>query len=196
MLSAGMTIEWCRAELEDAPEVTERLQHAKQLTRTAIDRLRSAIAALSHDTETDEDLPGMLQRLASVQGSSALDIQVRVEGRPSTLPSALSHALLRIAGEAVINASRHGQADRIIVRLAYRPARVRLSVADNGTGDPEHLRAHLDASHRRADGYHQGLHTMTGRARELGGTLRFQRARLGGIRVFVELPLPADVEVA
>jgi signal transduction histidine kinase len=194
MLSAGMTIEWCRAELSEHAEVSERLMHAKQLTRTAIDRLRTAIAALTSDTDTDEDLPGMLHRLVAVQRSAALDIQVRVEGRPVTLPPAVAHALLRIAGEAVLNASRHGEADRIILRLAYRPASIRLSVADNGRGQPEALRRHLEATRLRDDGYHRGLHNMTTRATELGGSLRFLRARLGGIRVLTELPLPNELE--
>jgi nitrate/nitrite-specific signal transduction histidine kinase len=32
---------------------------------------------------------------------------------------------------------------------------------------------------------------MAGRARELGGTLTFRRARLGGLQVQVDIPIPA-----
>jgi signal transduction histidine kinase len=194
MLSAGMTIEWCRAEVDPDSEVHERLSRATTLTRTAIGQLRSAIGALTQQVDTDEDLPGMLQQLARVHASSKIDVALRVEGRPLPLPKSMDHALLRIAGEAVFNATRHGEASRIIVRLSYRPEVVRLSVADDGCGDPEDLRRHVAAAAApgRGAGYQQGLANMISRAEELGGLLRFRRARLGGIRVVAQLPLTAD----
>jgi signal transduction histidine kinase len=39
-------------------------------------------------------------------------------------------------------------------------------------------------------GEHRGLVNMAARARELGGTLSFRRARLGGLQVQVDIPIP------
>lgn len=54
VLSAGMTIEWCRPEVEHHTEVYQRLDHAKQLTRQAVEQLRGAIHALSHNADDDD----------------------------------------------------------------------------------------------------------------------------------------------
>jgi signal transduction histidine kinase len=186
VLSAGMTIEWCRPEVEHHREVYERLDHAKALTREAVERLRGAIHALSADHE--DDLPGLLARLPAEHPVPGLAVAVRVEGRPVPLPPPAAEALHKIATECLFNTTRHAGATRCTVRLAYRPGSVRLSVADDGTGSPEVLRRAL----RSPDGRHHGLLNMASRAAEVGAVLRVGRARLGGVRVDVALPLEVD----
>ena len=80
------------------------------------------------------------------------------------------------------------RATRSTVRLAYRPDELRLSVADDGCGDPDVLRRALRASGGRDDGYHRGLGNIASRCREMGATVRFTRARMGGVRVEVRVP--------
>ena len=189
VLSAGMTIEWCRPEVAHHGEVYERLGHAKALTREAVERLRGAIHALSSVGHGDGDgLPAMLGRLSDVAPVPGLAVAVRVEGRPRPLPSEVEHSLFRIASECLFNTARHADATRSTVRLAYRPDEVRLSVADDGGGDPDVLRRALRASGRRDDGYHRGLGNIASRCREMGATVRFTRARMGGVRVEVRMP--------
>lgn len=184
VLSAGMTIEWCRPEVEHHREVYERLDHAKALTREAVERLRGAIHALSADH--DDDLPALLARLPAEH--PGLPVAVRVEGRPVQLPPAAADALHKIATECLFNTVRHAGATRCTVRLSYRPGLVRLSVADDGSGSPDVLRRVL----RTPDGRHRGLVNMASRAAEVGAVLRVGRARLGGVRVDVSLALEAD----
>ncbi|SHG64408.1 GAF domain-containing sensor histidine kinase [Geodermatophilus nigrescens] len=191
VLSAGMTIEWCRPEVAHHAEVHERLGHAKALTREAVERLRGAIHALSvaeHEVP-GPGLPGLLDRVPVAPG---LAVAVRVEGRPRPLPPDVEQALFRIASECLSNTARHAGAARATVRLGYRPDGLRLSVADDGTGHPETLRRALRAAARRDDGYHRGLVNIDSRCREIGAALRFTRARLGGVRVEVRLPLPPE----
>ena len=45
-------------------------------------------------------------------------------------------------------------------------------------------------------GEHRGLVNMAARARELGGTLTFRRARLGGLQVQVDIPTPCATSAA
>jgi signal transduction histidine kinase len=192
VLSAGMTIEWCRPEVAHHSEVYERLGHAKALTREAVERLRGAIHALSsHEHGDDDGLPALLGRLSDVAPVPGLAVAVRVEGRPRELPAEVEHSLFRIASECLFNTARHAQATRSTVRLAYRPGELRLSVADDGRGDPDVLRRALRASGRRDDGYHRGLGNIASRCREMGAAVRITRARMGGVRVEVRMPWDA-----
>lgn len=193
VLSAGMQIEICRTEVS-SPELAERLGAAKDLTRRAVEQLRSAIYALNHDSDTrHSSLAELLEQLTAVHMPDELRVALRVEGTPADLSADTEHALLRIAGEALFNTAVHARASRAVVRLAYRPREVVLSVADDGDGDPEVLRTHLHlAAAADLDGRHRGLVNMQTRARELGGRLDVRRARLGGVRVTARVPIGDD----
>ncbi len=149
VLSAGMQIEVCRSELDSGSvsatgEIGQRLDLAKELTRSAVEQLRSAIYALNHPGDAHRSsLPEMLEQLATVHMPEDLRVSLRVDGAEAELPSEVEHGLLRIAGEALFNTAMHGKATRAIVRLAYRPAAVTLSISDDGTGEPEKLRLML-----------------------------------------------------
>jgi signal transduction histidine kinase len=189
VLSAGMQIEVCRSDIPGA-ERSDRLDLAKELTRTAVDQLRSAIFALNNteDAETST-LPEMLEKLSVVHLPDELKVTLRVEGRPVELPGEVEHALLRIAGEALFNTAVHANATRAVLRLRYRPDAVMLAVADDGHGEPAKLRAALRAAERSdIDGHHRGLVNMATRASELGGQFSVRRSRIGGVRVAVTLP--------
>lgn len=191
-LSAGMQIEVVRSEIRDESQ-RERLETAKALTRRAVEQLRSAIYALNHSGDRGpQSLPAMLEELSTVHMPSDLRVEVRLEGRPVALSSAAERSLFRVAGEALFNAAVHAEASVAVVRLAYRKDRLVLSVSDDGTGDPEHVRRSLRvAAAGDLDGSHRGLVNMADRAREIGGTLRIRRAPQGGIRVEVGVPLGA-----
>ncbi|MFC5137761.1 GAF domain-containing sensor histidine kinase [Actinomycetospora rhizophila] len=191
-LSAGMQIEVVRSEMRDERQ-RERLETAKALTRRAVEQLRSAIYALNHSGDRGpQSLPAMLEELSTVHMPSDLRVEVRLEGRPVALSSAAERSLFRVAGEALFNAAVHAEASVAVVRLAYRKDRLVLSVSDDGTGDPEHVRRSLRvAAAGDLDGSHRGLVNMAERAREIGGSLRIRRAPQGGIRVEVGVPLGA-----
>lgn len=193
VLSAGMQIELARADVAD-PAVAERLGVAKDLTRRAVEQLRTAIYALNHDDEPGRaSLPELLEQLTTVHQPEELAVSVRVEGSPRELGVDVEHALLRIAGEALFNTAMHARATRAVVRLSFRAEEVAVSVADDGAGQPDALRRALAvAAAGDVDGQHRGLANMAARARELGGTFEIRRARLGGIRVVARVPLAAS----
>ena len=193
VLSAGMQIEVCRSEVESlsaATELVDRLDTAKNLTRSAVEQLRSAIYALNHPGDAQRSsLPEMLEQLATVHMPEDLRVTLRVEGAAAELPGNVEHALLRIAGEALFNTAVHGNASRAIVRLTYRPAAVTLSISDDGTGEPAKLRMMLRlAEAADMDGHHRGLANMLARAREMGGTFEVLPSRIGGVRVVTRIP--------
>ena len=193
VLSAGMQIEVCRSEisaLAGNADLVERLDMAKTLARSATEQLRSAIYALNHpDDAGRSSLPELLAQLATVHMPDDLRVTLKVEGNVTELPSAVEHALLRVAGEALFNAAMHGKGGRAILRLQYRAAAVALSIADDGCGDPEKLRLMLRmADIADVDGHHRGLANMLARCREHGGSLAVQRSRIGGVRVVATIP--------
>ena len=190
-LSAGMHIELARTETGD-PRLRAHLDTAKDLTRRAVEQLRSAIYALHHgEGDADEDLPSMLRRLSEVHMPDELRVEVRIGGEPVALPAECEQSLFRVAGEALFNTAVHADASRAVVRLAYRADGVRLTIADDGRGRPEEVRRSLRAASVACpSGEHRGLVNMAARARELGGALTFRRARLGGLQVQVDVPLP------
>ncbi|WP_068268940.1 MadS family sensor histidine kinase [Aldersonia kunmingensis] len=193
VLSAGMQIEVCRSEIE-SPDLSHRLDLAKDLTRSAVEQLRSAIYALNHPGDAARSsLPELLEQLATVHMPDDLRVTLRVDGTAADLPGDVEHALLRIAGEALFNTAVHGHAKRANIRLAYRPLAVTLSVADDGTGDPEKMRTMLRlADATDVNGHHRGLANMAARAREHGGTIEVQRSRMGGVRIVATVPRPAE----
>ena len=175
VLSIGMTIEMCRAELANmagpASQIAERLGPAKDLARHAAEQLRTAIYALNHAAdEPAGSLPVMLQRLSTVHQPVNLNVKVRLEGQPIPLPPGVEQSVLRWTGEALFNAAAHGQATCALVRLRYLPGAVTISVSDNGTGDPAQLRRALRlSSGGDLSGLHRGLANMLDMSEDLGG---------------------------
>jgi signal transduction histidine kinase len=201
VLSAGMAVDLSRRDIADMEtthqDVVDRLDDAKELTRRAVEQLRSAIYALHHGGGEGEDVAGLPELLSEVanQHRQHLAVSLRIEGQSFQLGNTVEHSLARVAGEALFNASVHAAATRAIVRLAYTDHQVRLWVSDNGTSDPAQLRRMLRL--RMAcdvDGRHNGLVNMASRAAELGGSFALRRARLGGLRVEVRVPWPLSVD--
>jgi signal transduction histidine kinase len=196
VLSIGMTIEVCRAELESmggqGRKIAERLVPAKDLSRRAAEQLRTAIYALHRVAdEPAAPLPILLQRLSTVHRPNDLHVRVMLLGQPIPLPPKVEQSILRWTGEALFNAAAHGEATRALVRLRYLANAVALSVSDNGTGDPAQLRRALRLS-CAADlsGRHRGLANMQAMAEELDGTLSIRRSRSGGVLLRLSIPWP------
>jgi signal transduction histidine kinase len=193
-LSAGMHIELVRSEIDD-DRLRAQLDTAKDLTRRAVEQLRSAIYALNDGDGcgADKDLPSMLRRLSGVHMPDELRVEVRIGGKPVALPADCEQSLFRIAGEALFNTAVHAEASRAVVRLAYLCGQVRLTISDDGGGSPDEVRRSLRAAALATpSGEHRGLVNMQTRARELGGSLTFRRARLGGLQVQVDVPVPCQ----
>ena len=87
VLSAGMQIEVCRSEVEAlsaAGDLVDRLDLAKDLTRSATEQLRSAIYALNHPGDAHRSsLPELLEQLATVHMPEDLRVTLRVSGPAS-----------------------------------------------------------------------------------------------------------------
>lgn len=197
VLSAGMAVEVARGDVEalgaQGKDILDRLSTAKQLSQEAVEQLRRAIYAL-HQTHSDKvsALPELLREVAE-HHRPYLQVQVRVEGDMVPLTADADHEIARAVGEALFNVATHAQASRAVVRLCYRPSGLLAAVADDGIGDPKELSRLLRLERGASvDARHRGLANIESRIADLGGTIAFRRARIGGVRVEMRVPLPLE----
>ncbi|HZG89085.1 MAG TPA: histidine kinase, partial [Pseudonocardia sp.] len=73
-----------------------------------------------------------VEQLAERIRAAGLDVDVRVEGRPRTLPGGLDLAAYRIVQEALTNALKHAGPARASVVVRYDDDELTVSVADDG----------------------------------------------------------------
>lgn len=117
------------------------------------------IAELGHDVAADSGCEVLLE----------LD---EVSVGPHT-----AHELRRVTREALLNAVRHGDPHRIVVRLGTSAGTLHLSVADDGRGMVEG---------NRPDCF--GLTSMRERAERLGGSCSIESVPSNGTRIAIEVP--------
>jgi len=145
---------------DDAASGAE-IEHLEMLGQCGVDDARRLMAQLPPVELDGRPLPAALGLLVRIDRSCDIPvIEVRVDGEPRPLRPGVDLALLRVAQEAVNNASRHADADRVVLTLTYQSTVVRLDVADDGVGfEPA----------RRTERF--GLAGMRSRVEQLGGSL-------------------------
>jgi signal transduction histidine kinase len=170
-------------------EARKTLESAIDQAAQAITEGRDAVQGLRSSTVVTNDLASAIstlgQELASGETNpDAAEFHVEVEGTPRNLHPILRDEVYRIAGEALRNAFKHAQAQRVEVEIRYDERHLRLRVRDDGKG--------IDAKHLNEDGQpgHYGLRGMRERAKLLGGKLAVWSERDSGTEV--ELSIPAS----
>jgi signal transduction histidine kinase len=190
LVGIGMHLEWCQRHTEpDAPGY-DRLVASKELARAGLGWVRSAVDELSGLEHPGTGLGQALRDLAAdFRSARLLRVSVRVSGRQRQLPAAVEHSLFQISQEGLWNVVRHAEASQAWLSLGYGGDQIRLSVADDGSGDPAGAARYL-TSDALPRGRH-GLRNMAERTAELGGVIRARRRRGGGLRIAVSIPAPA-----
>ncbi|HEY1702106.1 MAG TPA: histidine kinase [Trebonia sp.] len=217
LVGIGMHLEWCYRHADPGSPEYERLVAGKELARAGLGWVRSAVAELSGFEHPGTGLGQALRDLAADFRSAArLRVSVRVTGSQRQLPPAVEHALFQVAQEGLWNVVRHAGASQAWLSLRYADDSVRLSVADDGSGDPAVAGRYLSGAVSRDDqGSRPGAHACHGpgpgtgaeaghgghgmrniaeRATELGGEARLGRRRGGGLRVSVRVPAPSQAQ--
>lgn len=184
-----------RALPEHHPEGLAQIMMARRLCELAAAETRAAIGGLRPPVLDDLGLSAALATLAREAGdgpgpSGALDVTVTVEGElEDELPDHIQTALYRIAQEAVGNVLRHASASCIDLLLEHSADRVRLRVADDGTGfSVRDVFAQGLVKGVRPDCY--GLRGMRERAELLGGRVAVTSRPGAGTIVEAVIPIP------
>jgi signal transduction histidine kinase len=159
------------------------LESIERAGRDALAELRRLLSGVRPGEGRDavDPQPGLdrLDELAAPLRAGGLDVVVRREGAPSSLPAGVDLSAYRIVQEALTNTLRHARATRAEVTVRYDSDAVEVDVRDDGRGAVEH--------DGEAGGH--GLMGMRERALLLGGTLEAGPLPRGGYRVHARLPL-------
>ncbi len=164
----------------DKGQIGTAVQRAREMTRD----LRHVCYGLFPPSLEAKGLTGAVEELLDYCRLTGIEAQLladeRMRGR--RLASQAEEALLRIIQEAVSNASRHGQADRIEVVLRISGEHLVVEVRDNGIG--------FDAQ-AQAGGL--GLRSMARRAESLNGVMEIKSQEGTVLRVIVRMQ---DIDTA
>jgi signal transduction histidine kinase len=162
--------------------VQRRIQTALKMVAFSRQELQHTLWNLQSPLLEDGDLASALRSIASFVSANSSKVEVLLTGLPRPLPHTTAHHLLRIAQEAMTNALRHGEAERIEVHLDYRPDALVLSVRDDGRGfSPEAVLADHPG--------HFGLRGMRLRAENIDARFEIRSAPAAGTTVTAHLPL-------
>lgn len=157
-------LEVARDAATDSPEESQiHIARAQEVAIQSMTETRRTVAGLRPQQLQQQSLAAALARIAQAAGQDTQAIvQFHTEGTAYPLPAVLEDDLLRIAQEALNNAVKHAQAERIDVTLAFSVGQVRLQVQDNGRG--------FDVAAGSA-GKRFGQTMMQERAERIGGAL-------------------------
>ncbi|MFF2327160.1 MULTISPECIES: sensor histidine kinase [unclassified Streptomyces] len=169
------------AALDNRPADTRSALHTIVKTgRDSLADMRRVLAALGEVEDTWHPQPGLAQLpglLARVR-QTGTTVRLRVDGTPSTLPSAVDLSSYRIVQEALTNVMKHagaGASADVVIR--YSDAEVCIEVGDDGH------------SPNGNDGGGNGLRGMDSRVKLLGGRLSAGPRSDGGFVVRAHLPV-------
>jgi signal transduction histidine kinase len=129
---------------------------------------------------------------------AGIEVNLRVEGRPSKLPPGVDLTAYRIVQEALTNTVRHSGADQAAVTVRYEPGYVTVSVTDTGdaavtiTPGRQARRPRLPggAGARPAASGGFGLAGIAERVASCRGSLTIGPGDAGGFAVTARLPAP------
>jgi signal transduction histidine kinase len=176
-LGQEVTFIWSQTRRFQERNARQKFELVATAAERAIDESRRAIAALTMpiDQPLDEAISETAHEIASRLGATIkTDLQEGIEVSPET-----REEILRIVREAVINATRHGGAELITIRLTGG-RELRLRVEDDGTG--------FDVGEAKRVSRGFGLTSMRERAQGLGGSLQVSSEPGVGTEIEVRLP--------
>ncbi|MGM0403872.1 MAG: PAS domain-containing protein [Thermodesulfobacteriota bacterium] len=116
-----------------------------------------------------------------------VEVAQKIDIDESDLSESVKIVIYRILQEAMSNAARHGNPDKIDLKLTKNARRVLLTISDNGQGFEPATRL---ISKDPLSGY--GILGMRERAKICGGSFTIKSRPGGGTRVEVRIPLHAD----
>ncbi|TDD85439.1 GAF domain-containing protein [Saccharopolyspora karakumensis] len=167
------------------------LVSARVLADMAYNQTRAAISGLHSLVLDDLGLVAAIESLvqmASRDEGPSIELVVDPAADTDDLPNHAAAALYRILQEALANAVKHAEADRIVLSLRRVGDSIVIGCADDGKGfDQEERR---NARTMDADGaQHFGLSSIAERCAIIEASLRVESVPERGTTMLVELPL-------
>jgi signal transduction histidine kinase len=184
-LSASMQLHVAARQIPADAPAKPRVTRVLELMSQVIEEGRTTLKGLRSTDSSSRDLVQSFSAIqAELPGRRHIDYRVTVEGQSRPLHPVIRDEIYHISREALLNAFRHSQANRIEVELEYGLKQLRVLVRDDGRGiDAQVLRSGREG--------HWGISGMRERAEEMGASLKlFSRAGAG---TEVELSVPGRI---
>lgn len=163
----------------------QRLSLARRMLQHCRSEARASVSDLRNLHLLNRSLPeAMREALPKAAADSEAVFHFELNGTPQPLRANTQNHLLRIAREAVFNAARHANPDRIGVRLTYDTEAVTLEVKDDGNG--------FDSTRKPPAG-HFGLVGMRERANKIHADFSIESSTGSGTKLRVRLPWTSPV---
>ncbi|MDU8994396.1 sensor histidine kinase [Streptomyces mirabilis] len=175
------------ANTPDPEAARVHLGRASELARQSLGEARRSVHNLAPVALEHDGLPEALKKtVADWARRTGVRADFTLTGTAEHLHEEISATLLRIAQEALSNASRHARATRLGVTLSFMGDEVTLDVRDDGRGfDPA-------AVPGRTGNGGFGLDGMRARAERVAGSLTLESEPGRGTAVSARVPLVRD----
>jgi signal transduction histidine kinase len=174
LVSLALSLRHLESSLEpDSPALRE-LAIARAELDAALEELRELARGIHPSILTDR---GLGAALAAVAGRSTVPVELDLDGC-GKLPSSVQTTAYFVVAEALTNASKHADSDRIEVRVAAGEGHTMVEVRDNGGGGAHPARG-------------SGLSGLTDRVSALGGTLEIESPVGVGTTIRARIPITA-----
>lgn len=172
------------ANAPDLPTARTHLDRAADLARHSLGEARRSVHNLAPVALENDGLPEALKSTVAEWGErTGVRAEFTVTGTAEQLHDEVSATLLRIAQEALSNASRHARATRVGVTLSFLGDEVILDIRDDGRGfDPLNL-----PERTHSGGF--GLAGMRARAERIAGCLTVESEPGRGTALSARVPL-------
>ena len=180
LVSARYGLESALNRSQEQRDITEPVEKSMSAINDAISEVRRISMALRPSVLDDMGLAAAVKSLGS-EFSKQVGITVDVQAEPlkELLSDEAKTALYRVIQEALTNVARHSQASNVTIKLCRRGNKVKLRLEDDGVGMPR--------GRRKGGGL--GIRNMQERIDTFGGTIRFSRAKQGGLAIAATLPI-------
>lgn len=167
---------------ERQPELLPAAQSIASVTAHMLESLQGILGQLRPVGLEEFGLRAGLEQLVGGwrRRLSGCTFELSIDGEIDDLPDDLTVSLYRIIQESLTNAVRHGEPQKVTVRLSRETSRCSLSVEDDGEGRPA-----------SSAGSGLGLLGMKERVAALGGRFAIAALSPKGMRVQAEFPAEA-----
>ncbi len=177
--ASGLILEGARQSVVSNPEKTrEQLTIAIENLNETIQDIRRYIFDLRGEMPQEELETSLRKILKDFRVNTLLETELIISGEETRhLDAERRQHVLQIAREALTNVARHAYAEKVAIRLDYRPDALRLSFADDGIG--------LSSI---PSGNGNGLRNIRERTRLLNAKLDIDTAPGEGLRLVLTVP--------
>ena len=187
LIAIAQSLEIAQELLDADSPARDMLKAARRQAVDSVDNLRRLIANLRPPILAELGLVPALQVLS--EGTTATQVEIEVSGAARRLDETRELVLFRSAQEALWNAVRHGQAQRVNMHVMFHVDTVHMVIQDDGSS----FEVPASFDEFSANG-HFGLVGMSERIQALDGTFQIMSQPGEGARIDITIPLKENLQ--